>query len=472
MSATITDLTTPQTVEQIFALLLAVYQGNGFPTTSWQPGGVDRTRTMAIATALQDISANYIPSITSGGLLDFAAALENVDWLRLLAEQNFQLPYNKASFTVGNMTLTAGASGYTISAGQVTVVIPATGNRYINTTGGSLSASGSLICTFVAEFSGAKYNDPNSSAISLVSALPGVAVTNPAGTYTTVAHVGAGVGTVTPSGSPVGPHQMTVRIDGTGDAGVAAWSWSLDGGAYVSNGVTSTGTNLGGVGINVALANGTSGTNFIDKDTYLFNTPGSWITTQGSDDEASPALAQRCRNRWRSLSYIPTNGYYELLATSTPTVGSQVTQVIVLPDAFINDVVNIIVAGPEGILTPTTVALIQAYISPRAIGTDNPTVRSPTTLGITFAATVTVSAANLAAAQAAAQTESVNYVDEAGINPTYRLAKITEFLMEIGGVQDVSGVTINAVAANLVLGSSSSFVVGLFTAANYAWITV
>ncbi len=471
MTATIAELTTPQTVEQIFAMLLAVYQANGFPTTAWQTGGLDRTRTMAIATALQDISANYIPSITAGGLLDFAEALENVDWLRLLAEQNFNLPYNPASFTVGDVTLTAGSTGYTISAGQITIIIPATGNRYINTTGGALAASGSLVCTFVAEFAGAQYNDPSSSTISLVSALPGVMATNPATDYTDVAQVGAGVGTVTPGGSPVGPHQVTIRIDSTGNAGAVSWSYSVDAAAYVSAGIVTTGTNLAGTGISATLADGSGGTNFIEGDTYLFNTPGSWITTQGSDDESSPALATRCRNRWRSLSYIPTNGYYELLATSTPDVGSQVTQVIVLPDEFINDVVNIIVAGPEGVLPPATVAAIQAFIDPRAIGTDNPTVRSPTTLDITFAATVTVTAAALLAAQDAAQAASVNYVDEGGINATYRLAKITEFIMEISGVQDISGVTINGVAANLTLGSVSSFVVGSFSAANYTWIT-
>lgn len=472
MTATLQELLDPQTVEQLFAMLLAVYQANGFPTNSWQPGGTDRTRTMATATALQDISANYIPTIASGGLLDYAELLENPDWLRLLAAQLFNLEYNAKSFTRGDMTLTAGSAGYTISAGQVTVVFPSSGNRYINTTGGTLAPSGTLDLEWVAEFAGASYNDASNSTISLVTALPGVTVTNPATDYTDVAQVGAGVGTVTPSGSPVGPHQVTVLIDTTGDAGEASWSYSLDGSPYVSAGIVASLSDLGGTGIDVTLADGAGGTNFIQGNTYRFNTPGSWITTQGSDDETSPALATRCRNRWRSLSYIPTNGYYELLATSTPDVGGQVTQVIVLPDSEINNRVNIIVAGPEGVLPPATVTAVQEFIDPRAIGTDFPIVGSPTTTDITFAGTVTVSAAQLALAQGAAETAMIDYVNDGGINPTFRLSVVIDRVMSIAGVVDISDVTINGESENLTLGSATTFVVGSFSAASFTWVTV
>ncbi len=473
MTATLAELLNPQTVEQLFTLLLATYQSQGFPTNSWQVGGVDRTRTMAIATALQDISANYIPSIAAGGLLDYAELLANPAWIQLLAEQNFGLPYNEASFTLGNATLTAGSAGYTVAAGQLVMVFPASGNRYINTSGGVLAPSGTLVLTWTSEFPGAKYNDPSNATISLVTpALPGVVITNPAGSYSDVAHVGAGTGTLTLGGSPVGSHQIIVSIDTTGASGVASWSYSIDGTPFVSAGAVASATNLGGYGINVTLVDGGSGTSFVDNDTYLFNTPGSWITTQGSDDETPTALATRCRNRWASLSSIPTASYYELLATSTPSVGSQVTQVIVLPDADINNKVNVVVAGAAGALPVGVVAAIQTYINARSVGTDYPTVVSPSTTGITIVATVTVSASLLAAAQGSAQTAMNAYVIEAAINPTYRLAVITELLMEIGGVIDVSGVTINGVAANLTLGSSTTFVVGTFTAANLTWITV
>lgn len=472
MTATLAELLDPQTAEEVVAKLLAVMQAYGFPTTSWQPGGVDRTRMMATATALQDISANYIPTIAAGGLLDYAEQLSAPDWIRLLAEQMFNLPYNEASRTVGNMTLTAGSAGYTITAGQVTVIFPASGNRYINSTGGVLAPSGTLELEFTAEFAGAEYNDPSSGTISLVTALPGVTVTNPAGDYTDVAHVGAGTGDVTPSGSPVGSHQVTIRIDTTGAAGVASWSYSLDGSPFVSAGAVASASDLGGYGIDVTLVDGVSGTSFVEDDTYAFNTPGSWIITQGSDDETAPALATRCRNRWRSLSYIPTNGFYELLATSTPDVGTQVTQVIVLPDSDINDKVNIVVAGPEGVLPPATVALIQDYIDTHAIGTDNPTVQSPSSTDITFSATITVAASSLVAAQGAAETAMIDYVNDGGINPTFRIAVVIDRIMSIAGVTDISSVEINGSPTNLTLGSLTTFVVGAFDSVNFTWVTV
>lgn len=472
MTATLQQLLAPQTIEEIFSRLLAVYQAQGFPTTSWQTGGVDRTRTLAIATALLTISADYIPSIAAGGLLDYAALLENPDWIRLLAEQTYDLEYNRSSFTVGNMTLTAGSAGYTITAGQVIVVFPATGNRYINSTGGVLASSGTLELDFTAEFAGAQYNDASNGTITLVTALPGVTVTNPSTDYTEVSQVGSGVGTVTPSGTPVGAHQVVIRIDTTGDAGVAAWSYSLDGSPYVSVGSEITVSDLGGTGIDVTLIDGSGGTNFVEDDTYSFNTPGSWITTQGSDDEANQALATRCRNRWSSLSGVATTGYYELLATSTPDVGSQVVHVSVLPDEDINNKVNCIVAGPEGILPPATITAIQTYIDGRTIGTDYVTVSSPSAQEMTYGGTLTVGAAYLAAAQDAADAAMNDFTNDGGVNPTFRIAEVIDRLMDIDGMVDAASITINGSSSNVTLGSASTFVVGVFDSTSFTWVTV
>jgi hypothetical protein len=335
-----------------------------------------------------------------------------------------------------------------------------------------LAPSGTLDLSFTAEAPGASYNDPSSSTISIVTpALPGVTASNPATDYTDVSHVGAGTGTVTPSGSPTSPHQVIIRIDETEAVAPTAWSYSLDGTAFVSAGSVTTGTNLGGYGIDVELVDGVSGTSFVEGDEFLFNTPGTWITTQGSDIETPPALAQRCRNSLRLQAAIPTNGYYEYLATSTPDVGSQVTQAIALPDADVNNRVNIIVAGPGGVLPPETITALQDYIAPLAIGTDTPIVTSPSTTNITYAATLTVPSSALVAAQAAADTAMVNYTDDAGINPTLRIAKVTELLMEITDMVDVADVTINGSSSNVTLGNSSTYVVATFLATNFSWVT-
>lgn len=467
---TLAQLLTVITPEQAYQALLGVYQSEGFPTTAWPPGGVDNTRTLAYATVLADMVDNYLPAIAGGGYLSTAST----QWLRLLAAEIFQIQYFAATNTVGVPVLTAatGSGPYTFNAGDITIVFGTTGNRYVNLDAGTIPLSGSVAnIRFQAEHPGSIYNDPTASAdITLVNSLPGVTVTNPAGTYTTPAHVGAGTGTLTLGGSPSAPHQVLIRIDDSGASGVASWSYQLDGAALVSAGSVSSITNLGGSSINITLVNGGSGTSFVQNDTYLFQTPASWITKQGTDDEADAALAQRCIDRWALQSGIASLDYYDYLARNTPGVLGQVTQSIVLTDPNINNKVNIIVAGPQGILPTGAVATIQAYIGARPAITDYPVVASPSSTNITYAGTITVSFSHLTAAQNAVDVALTNYTN-AGINPTYRLSKVIELIMDVAGMIDATGVTINGVAANLTLGSSSTFVVGAIQPLAFTWVT-
>jgi uncharacterized phage protein gp47/JayE len=471
MTTTLASLLTTQTQAQVFQTLLGYYQSAGFPTQSWQVGGVERTRLMAISTAIVDIVGNYIPTYTGGGFLDYATGA----WLQLHAQELYNILYSPASNTQGNITLTsaAGVGAATYAAGALKVVFSASGNRYISNAPITIAAGpGSVVGTFTAEFAGASYNDANNSgALTLVTPIPGVTLTNPAGNYTTVGHVGSGTGTITPSSTPIGNHQVTVRIDSTGASGAVSWSYALDGAAYVSVGAVASYL-IASANITITLVNGASGTSFVLNDTYTFYCPGSWITTQGSNVETDTALAARCRARWASLSNVPTSSLYELLATSTTSVGSQVTQVIVIPDGTINNKVNIIVAGPGGVLPPATVALVQAFITARSRGCDNPVVQSPTQLNVSFAGTITVSAAYLTAAQAAIQTAMTNYVAGIGINGTLRVSAITELIMQVTGAVDVSAVTINGSASNLVMGSSTSFVLPSLQPLAFTYVTV
>lgn len=458
MAVTLAQLLTPQTQQQIFQTLLSVYQANGFPVTAWQAGGVERTRLMAISTGLLDSVSNWIPAYTGGGFVDYAAG----GWMDLLAQELYNLTRNAAVNTIGNITLTAasGVGSQTYQAGQLKATFQASGLSYLNTGTVVIPAGpGSVSAPFMAEFPGAAYSDPsNSNALFLTTPVPGVTLTNPAGTYTTQTHTGSGTGTLTLGGSPSGPHSVVINVTATGQVGTAAFSYNLDGAAAVSLGIVSSVTNLGGVGINITFNNGVSGTSFVFGDTYSFNTPGTWITQQGANAEADSATGARCRSRWASLSAIPTSNLYYLLATSTPGVGAQVTQCVVLPDVTINNKVNIIVAGPGGVLPGATISAIQAFVSLYSRLTDNPVVQSPTQLNITLAGTITLLASQAATAQTAIQVAMTNYINAVGINGTIRVSSIVELVMQIAGVVDISGVTINGSASNLTLGSSSTFV--------------
>lgn len=458
---TLASLLTQITQQQAFQTLLSVHQAAGFPTTTWISGDIDMTRMQAFATAIFDYVTFYLPAIAGGSLLDYAPNFPG--WTALTAQEIFNLAQNLATFTQGNLVATnSSTTPYAFTAGQLIAVFSGTGNRYLCTGSGTIPASGNLTIPFQAENPGASYADPSnagSAALTLVTPLPGVTLNNPSTNYSSVLHTGSGTGTVTLSGSPTGSHSVILIITATSSGTPASVSYQLDGAAAVSLGSISSFTNLGGTGINFTLNNGASGTSWVNGDTYSFSTPAPWITSQGANLEPDLTLAQRCRNRWASLSPIPTSSLYALLAQSTPSVGAQVTQVFIAPDAIINNKINIIVAGPGGVLPPATVTAIQSFISPYARGCDNPVVQSPTTLGITISANITALASQLTAVQAAVTTALNNYIASIPVNGTIRVASIIDLIMNISGVVDVTAVNINGVGSNLVVGTQPSFVI-------------
>lgn len=475
VTVTLSSLLTPLTPQQIFGQLLAYYQANGFPVQSWQPGGTERTRLMAFSTVMASISAQYIPNLAAAGFLDYAGNI-SPQWLQLLAQEVYEVPYNAANFTFGTILLTssAAAPAYTIAAGQLIAVFGASGNRYINTTGGTLSTNSTLSLTFQSETAAAKYQDPSSSgAITLVTPLPGVTLTNAPGNFTSTIHIGSGTAVFTPSTSltPPGNFTVVVRVDSSGVTGVATWSYSISGAPFVSVGAVASHA-IGVTPITVTFDT-TSGKIMIIGDTYTFTTPGSWISQQGSDIESNASLVARCQARWASLSQIPVNNLYYLLATSTPTVGGQVTQCLVFVDSVINNKVNIVIAGPAGALPSATVSAVQSYINPRVPITDFPVVTSPITATVSLYAGITVSAAQSATAQAAILTAMENYIDGGLINATIRIAAIIDLIMNVPGVIDVTGVGIGIngggpSSSNVQLGSSTSYVVGQLVVTNSA----
>lgn len=461
MTVALSTLLTPQTQAQLFNIALSTYSANGFPVTAWQPLGVERTRLMAFTTALADVVANYIPTYTGANFLDYAVGA----WLQLTAQERYNIIFNPAVFTQGTLVLTAasGVGTQTVAAGALTANFAGSGNRYQNVSSVVIpNGPGTVLATFQAIAAGASYNDASNQAagqITLVTPIPGVTLTNPAATFSGVTHVGSGTGTATPSGSPTAPNSVSISITSTGQLGVATFSYSINGAAAVAGGVTAaTVTNLGGTGITITFANGASGTSFVNGDSYSFTNPGSWITQVGANQETDSALAQRCRNRWASLSNVPTQSLYQLLATSTPNVGAQVTQCQVIADSIINNKVNIVVSGPGGVLPAATITTIQNYITPRARGCDNPVVVSPTTTPITIGGTVTVLASQYTTATNAITTALQNYIAAAPVNTTLRVSTIVELIMQISGVVDATGITINGAAANLTLGSSTTYV--------------
>jgi uncharacterized phage protein gp47/JayE len=477
---TLTQLLTPQTNAQIMQQLLNAAQGNGLPVTDWAVGGVMRTLMQMVADAIYDESGTLIPQIAGGGFVDYATGTSSGspgDWLGLLAQQVYSLTRIAATSTLGNVLLSnSSGSAYTIQPGQLWITGP-TGNQYNTTSGGTLNAGGTLSiavqsATVNNSLAGQNYTDGPNTLTTLITPLPGVTVNNPAPDFSSVAQVGTGTGTITLSrttgGTPPTPANVTILINTSGAVGVATYSYSINGAAYVSLGTTAASAALASTGTTVAL----SGT-FTANDTYSWSSPGSWMTQPGANQETDASLAARMKARWPSLSGVPTANVYALWAKQA---SASVTSVYVTPDATVPGQVDVMVAGQAGTLPGGTIAAVQTYIQQRAPITDKVNVISPVNLNVTIAGTVTVQAKYLTTQQAATAQNVGAYVSSQAIGPTtIYYSDIIEMIMipPVGQPQAIinaAGVTVNGVAGDLAVPFGQVAVVP--NLAGLTWISV
>jgi uncharacterized phage protein gp47/JayE len=491
---TLQQLLNPQTPQEVFNALISLATNLGFPTSSWQAGGVERARLLLFATMLSDLSSNYQPSVVQAGLL----ASSSGDWLTLFALNNYLIQRNPATPTDGYLsfnTASSGAGPYVVSAQTMFAIFP-DGLRYYNTDDFTIPASSTIsLVHFRSQFpvntvNGFTYNEGNNQAITLLNPLPGVLVSNPELSFSAVIHTGVnssglgiGTGTIVPSGTPLNKYYIIVRIDKSGESGVTSWSYSVDGNEYVSVGVVASAEIFDGAtdtGVLVTLANGSPVPSFIQGDNYIFSTPESWIFAQGADEESDVSVIQRCEAQFPDLSALPepTNSFYIKLAKETPGVGSQVTQVIVQPDGYINGKLNVIIAGPAGQLTATTTEAVQNYIQPRVF--DFVSVNSPGALNVGVAFTITVSINSYTTLYGTTGFDGTvgavlnTYIDTVPINGVVDLSQIVRKVLELDGTIDItlSTVKLNGVAANITLGSPTSFQLANFDSAtsSITWV--
>lgn len=124
---------------------------------------------------------------------------------------------------------------------------------------------------------------------------------------------------------------------------------------------------------------------------------GTWTTVPGLDEEDDVALRARCRARWASLSQVgATDLWYELharSATSPSGTPAGATRVAVIPGPG-DGTLRVIVASAAGVLGPSPIAWIQAYVDRRKPPTDAPTAASATAVAVALVGTLYVSAAD------------------------------------------------------------------------------
>jgi len=284
--ASLDDLLVPRSRDTLTAILLAYLQGEGFPVTDYNAGGVALTILQAMTTGLLD-RENLIRYLVSGGFLDLAAALTDangnpgVDWCELLADQQFNCQRAPSTFTQKTLTLTCatGSGPVTRAAGQLRAVSQA-GNYYVNTASLTVPNGSSTTAIFQAEISG-PINDATGTIDTLSTPVAGVTVIDALGPYSVPVDNITGNGSISPSsGSTTNPASAwLVQITQSGNLGggnpayYTVTEYKSDG-THTTSTADAIPTTLSLASIDSAIdltltfANGGSGVSFLAGDTY------------------------------------------------------------------------------------------------------------------------------------------------------------------------------------------------------------
>ena len=432
MALTLDQLLATPTEDEIRESLLGRLHTKNLPITDFEPGAVVRTVIEVCAHGIASVAGKMIPRIAAGGLVEEA----DLEWLGLLAHQNYDVEHLGATYTVQQLRLQAavGVGPYTVSAGDL-VAESTSGNRYVLDEGGTVplgTGSNPVTLNFKAESPGAAYADAPGTIIRLITPLPGVTVNNVAPTFSAVGHNGSGSGQITLSGTPAGNARFTLRITGSGQADAATFNYSLNGAPEAIGGVgLSTGVTLPG-GTVATFVNGGNNPSFVAGDTYTFSTPGSPVVAQGRDEETRDELARRMKARWAALS---DNATAELYETWAREASADITKVTVRPanTALTPGRVEVIIAGAVNPLVGP-VGTAQAYIDARAPITDHPVVVAADAVMISAVGQVDVYARDLARVQADAQNAWNAYLAGLPIGGSYYASRLAQILMNVGAI--------------------------------------
>jgi hypothetical protein len=436
------EIIVPPTDEEIGEALLKYMRAiPGFPINDWNSGGRVRTLYETEKLTLGNLLQGAIPAVLGAGVPDFAGEA----WIGLVADQLYKLARAGALLATQTMVLTCdGSHGpYTITPNQLWFTGP-TGNRWTNTTGGTLSTSGTLSITIAAEGPGGQYNDPAGTIHTYEVALAGVTASNTAADFTPVAIGASSSGTITPSRTSVGvaPSQASflIRIDSSGQVGAGAWSYSVDGGKTFRSAGTIATTDLllaggGASGTRVTFANGAGTPSFVSGDLFSFSTPGSSFITKGKDQEALETLIARCHARWPDLAVKPKESRYAKWAKQA---SASVVRVRLEEDASYPGRLYLTLAGLTGTVSAGIATTVQAYVEQRQPIGRIIVAQPAVTQEVAATGTVYVSAANKTKIQAAAQAAWQVKLFGTDVGGVVRVSDLVRSVMDAGAIDFVS----------------------------------
>ncbi|NER29434.1 MAG: hypothetical protein F6J89_17850 [Symploca sp. SIO1C4] len=464
ITVTLEELLQIPTLDTIAQRLIATLQGavdadgnNPFVVNDFEPGSIPKTIIDMLAAGLLDYAAATVPLVAAGATAEDAAA----KWLTRLAEQNFALNRFDPTSTEQRvqMWFDDGVGPTTKGPGFFIIENPLTGNRYRNKNEVTVPVGtpdpndGRVDAIFVAEGPGASYADVAGSLNTLVTALPGLNVSNGQTDFTAVSQVGSSLGTVQPvrtvAGTAPTPHTVRIHITEGAQVGAGSLTYELDGSGKTqiiapipgslplveNDDVTQT-------GITVNFANHASSTpSFRGGSVFTFVSPAGPIVVAGRDEETDNALRARIRGRWSGLSDVPTrdrHAQWAFDASAEQDLG--VTKVRVRADEFIAGEADVLIAGDVNPLPVSSQTAIQTYIDARLSITDKADVRLANAIAVVAAATVLVPVGQLATVQAAAEKAWAEYIrdlpigGDPSLGGVVSLDRLHQTLMNAGAI--------------------------------------
>ena len=474
---TFADLETPEAQSLIRARIVANLAADGQPTASWMPssaGGAENLRADMVSGGLASLVSARVALLARGHLLETATDDPNTGYyLTYYAGQFYKLTPIGATYTVINVALTMAATGsaQTFSDGGLVFAAAATGNRYrLSLPAGqtvSIQPGQTVNAPFRAVAPGSSYADPTGTVTQLVSGPAGLAgVNQPATNFRATRSVGAGTGQVTGAFAAPGypltsvPYlSVRVRMDSSGGVGTATFSISIDGGrTWQPGGVASSAWHIPAGGW-LTFSAGTYNAGSI----FTLRVEDSFIA-RGRDAETPAQIRARCRDRWPSLSLVPTRGKVELWAW---TASQEAVRVLSDADVNVPGGILVTLSAQTGPATPAAQDAVEDFIRARlgfqglpAAGAGFPSpaetcqVDAAPPLAVTAAATVVVPAGKLAAVQAGADEAWQEYLATVALGgqpgAVVELEAFWRILGDLGAV-DVQGLTLNGAAADLVV---------------------
>jgi hypothetical protein len=442
-----------------------------YPVSTWEALDTGPTLVELEANAIADLSG-LVAAIAAGGNTGTATG----GFADLLGQGFYNLNRNLGVQTVAVFELSCAASAgpYTIETGELTAALNANGLTLTNLDGGTLASGGTLTLAFQASAVGALYNpvtDTGSgSAVSLVTALPGVTIDNPVlatvGSASNahpiqVNHAGTGSGAISLSGDATGAFSVVLEIQ-TGDlAAAATFTYSVNGNA--AQGPVSAASPWSYAGVVTTFGSGT----FVAGDFYFFSTDCK--TTVGVNVEGDAAYMSRCQQRWPSLANNEPAGKYVAWALAA---SQEVGEVSVNPDFTVPGQVDVTVATSIG--DPVSSSALQdvaSFILPRLPNCVGLFVNNAVQEDLTIAGTVYASPSAIAKLQGVGGNPGLYSVQFEQLQATIGIGGLAQFFKQVVGtltsvgalLTKLEGVTLNGGTADIQLagGQTPNFVLDL-----------